>query len=835
MHNKLIKGVCFLLFCLCSIMVYGQKQALNYSVKGVFADSLTHEKEAYATVRVSFYQKPDKLIKAAITDEQGKFEIQLAHPGNYIVSFTSIGKRTVAKGITLTPSHAHHNLGIVYTSDEAELLKGVEIIAQKPLVKAEIDKIAYSIEDDPDSKTNTTLEMLRKVPMVTVDGEDNIKVNGSESFKVHVNGKPNTLMSNNPKEVLRSLPANSIKSIEVITEPGAKYDAEGIGGILNIITVDTKMEGYNVTLGATANNKGLGGYGYGTIQVGKLTLAGNYSYTYFNSPKGFNESGREDFTSDEFKYLSTNGWSKNKGNYQFGNLEASYEIDSLNLITLSANLYGGVYKTHGDSYTQMQNKDLESIYSYNTFKKAENSHHNLNVNLDYQHSFRKSGEYLTASYKYNYTPFGSETRSEYNDLVQVPYELDNQYFDNDAHTSEHTAQLDYVNPINRFHYIDAGVKYILRSNESDSKFFYLEPNGNMHQDMGQSDNFDQDQNIIAAYADYQLKWKKLGFKAGVRYEHTFMDIEYKMRPERNFDANFDDVVPAVNLAYMFSPTSSVRANYNMRINRPSIWYLNPFRDTSNPTLIKYGNPNLDTEKAHLLGLTYSTFSAKFSANIGLNYMFTNNGIESYSFMNDGVQEQTYQNAGKKQSTRLSVWMNYNPGKTTRLSVNLDGGYYDFKSDQLKTHNNGWAGNFFANAQQTLPWDLRFSFYGGGSTKTISLQGNGPSYYYYGMSLSKSFLKEQRLNVSINSSNTFNKYRTYRSETVTETFQSWNYSKSHSMKYGISISWRFGDLKAKVKETARSIHNDDVKTGSGTGEGGGTEGGATGGQGGKRSM
>lgn len=114
--------------------------------------------------------------------------------------------------------------------------------------------------------------MLRKVPLVTVDGEDNIQVNGSSNFKVHVNGKPNTLMSNNPKEVLRSLPANSVKSIEVITEPGAKYDAEGIGGILNIITTDAKMQGYNVTLGANVNNMGLSGYGYGTVQVGKLTL-----------------------------------------------------------------------------------------------------------------------------------------------------------------------------------------------------------------------------------------------------------------------------------------------------------------------------------------------------------------------------------------------------------------------------------------------------------------------------------------------------------------------------------------------------------------------------------
>ena len=829
MHHILIKGVCLLLVCLYPMMTYGQKQALDYSIKGILADSITQEKEAYATVRVSFYHTPSKMVKATITDDQGAFDIKLTHPGNYMVSFTSVGKRTITKGVTLTSSHHLHNFGIVYTSEEAEMLKGVEVVAQKPLVKAEIDKIAYSIEDDPDSKTNTTLEMLRKVPLVTVDGEDNIKVNGSESFKVHVNGKPNTLMSNNPKEVLKSLPANSIKSIEVITEPGAKYDAEGIGGILNIITIGTKMEGYNVTLGANASNKGAGGYGYGTVQVGKLTVAGNYSYSHFDSPKGYNESGREDFTSDPYKFLSTNEWSKNKGNYQFGNLEASYEIDSLNLMTLSANLYGGMFKGNGDSYTEMLSATHDLAYSYHSLRHSKNKFHNFNVNFDYQHSFRKPGEYLTLSYKYNYSPNGSETNTSYTEKQDVPFELKDQFFDNDAHTSEHTAQIDYVNPINRYHYIDAGMKYIFRSNESDSKFFWQQANGTMEQDHNQSNNFDQGQNILAAYADYQLKWKKVGFKAGVRYEHTFMDVKYKLNAERNFNADFNDVVPSVNLAYMFTPTTSLRANYNMRINRPSIWYLNPFRNTSNPTMVKYGNPDLDTEKAHLLGVTYSTFSAKFSANIGLNYMFTNNGIEGYSFMNDGILEQTYRNAGKKQITHLSVWMNWNPGHTTRLSLNLDGSYADFKSDLLHTHNNGFAGNFFANIQQTLPWDLRFSLYGGGSTKSVSLQGNGPSYNYYGMSLSRSFLKDKRLNVSINGSNLFNKYKRYENETVTETFRSWNFNKKHAMKYGISISWRFGDMKTKVKDTVRSINNDDVKEGGTAGDT------STKGQGGKGGM
>lgn len=828
MGTKVFRVVLLILFSTIIGTSYAQRQQSGvYSVKGVLVDSLLNESEPYATIRISTVKNPDKPVKMAVTDEKGKFEEKLNAAGNYIISFTSIGKKTVVRNFSVNDSKKQVDLGTIFTAEATEVLKGVEVVAQKPLVKAEIDKISYSIEDDPDSKTNTTLEMLKKVPLVTVDGEDNIQVNGSSNFKVHVNGKPNTLMSNNPKEVLRSLPANSVKSIEVITEPGAKYDAEGIGGILNIITTDAKMQGYNVTLGGNASNRGIGGYAYGTVQVGKFTVTGNYSYSYNSSPRSYYDSGREDFTSTENKYLNTDGSSKNTGNFQFGNIEGSYEIDTLNLITFSANLFDGKFKNKGESHTEMLNDAREMMYKYNSINNTTSNFGSVGINLDYQHSFKKKGEYLTVSYKFDNSPDGSEANTEYKDITDVPFSLRNQYYDNNAHTSEHTAQIDYVNPINDMHYVDAGMKYILRDNVSDSKYFLQQDNGEMVQSENLSSKFDQGQNILAAYADYQLKWKKFGFKAGVRYEHTFMDVKYDLQPERNFDAGFNDVVPSANLSYMIGNTSSIRANYNMRINRPGIWYLNPFRDESNPTSVSYGNPDLDTEKAHVIGLTYSSFSAKFSMNLGLNYTFKNNGIERYSFMNNGILESTYKNAGKQQNTRLSMWVNWNPGNKTRISINAAGSYADFKSTELDTRNSGFYGNLYGNIQQTLPLDLRLSFYGGGSTPYISLQGKGSSYYFYGLNLSRSFLKEKRLNISIFASNFFNKYQTYGSETLTDTFRSWSNNKNYSLSYGMSISWRFGELKAQVKKTTRSINNDDVKSGGGnssSGSAGGSQGG-----------
>lgn len=821
----------WLLLCSMPMIVGAQTQGTQsqFSVKGVLVDSLSNEGEPYSTIRIMLKSNPQKPVKLAVTGTNGRFNEKLSSAGAYLITFTSVGKTMVQREFSVSETAKTADLGTILISESTEMLKGVEVVAQKPLVKAEVDKITYSIEDDPESKTNSTLEMLRKVPLVTVDGEDNIQVNGSSSFKVYVNGKPNNMMSNNPKEVLKSLPANSVKSIEVITDPGAKYDAEGVGGILNIITTGGGMEGYTVTLNAGVNNNGARASGYGTVQVGKFTVTGNYSYNHQDSPRSYSSGGREDYTSDEYKYLSTEGSSKNKGHFQFGSMEGSYEIDTLNLVSFSMNLMGGSFKNDGSSTTLMQNADRQHAYSYLSRSRGESGWGNVSANFDYQHSFKKKGELFTFSYRYDGSPNNGDVYTSYEDIQDYPYSMDylrDQHYDNDARTDEHTFQMDYTNPITDKHKIDVGVKYILRNNKSD--VVYEKKNDELvyEQDPDLTDSYKQTQNILAAYSDYQLKVGKFGAKAGLRYEHTFMDVKYKLMPEKDFDAGFDDLVPSASFTYQLAPTKTIRANYNMRISRPGIWYLNPFRDTSNPTSISYGNPDLDSEKSHAVAVGFSSFSAKFNVNLNLRYMFVNNGIERYSFMNNGVQESTYGNIGHTSRTSLSLWMNWNPGSKTRLSINASGSYADYKSegDLLQARNHGFAGNLFVNAQQTLPWDLRFSFYGGGGTPSVSLQGKGSSYSYYGFSLSRSFLKEKRLTVSVNASNIFKKYQSYHSHTQTDTFYSWSESKYPQRRYGFNISWRFGELKAQVKKAQRGINNDDVKSGGGGSSEGGGQGG-----------
>lgn len=249
--------------------------------------------------------------------------------------------------------------------------------------------------------------------------------------------------------------------------------------------------------------------------------------------------------------------------------------------------------------------------------------------------------------------------------------------------------------------------------------------------------------------------------------------------------------------------------------------MNPFTDTSNPTAISYGNPDLESEKAHSLSVTFGSFSQKFNVNVSANYSFVNNGIEQYSFIKDGVMNSTYDNIGKSKNINLSLFLNWNMSPKTRFNINGRGAYVDYRSSGLDLKNHGWEGNVFGSFQQTLPWDLRLSLNGGGGTPHISLQGKSSSFYYYAIGLSRSFLKEKRLTISLNSSNLFNKYITFKNNINTSTFCSSTSTRIPMRYYGFNISWRFGELKAQVKKAARSINNDDLKSGGGNaGTGGG---------------
>ena len=719
-------------------------------------------------------------------------------------------------------------------------LQGVEVVKQKSLVKSDIDKITYDIENDPDSKSNTVIEMLRKIPMVTVDGEDNIQVNGSSSFKVYVNNKPNQMMSKSPKEVLKSMPANSIKKIEVITNPGPKYDAEGVGGILNIITHGQGIEGYTATFSGNVSNRGAGGNAYATVKSGKLTMSGNYNYSYSSSPRSYSGGSRKTIgnLTNSSSDIDNEGWSDGNDRFQYGTIEASYEIDTLRLLTASFDLWGDSYKSNSERGAIATSPLTHNqLYRYNTVGNSKSSYTSVYGSLDYQRSFSVEDRLLTLSYRIATEPDKADSYTNYLDMQaaegweDVVQRLKNQRYDNNENTTEHTFQVDYTTPFSKIHTLETGMKYILRNNTSeDDRYEQLALNAvDYTYDTEHSSHYKHRNDIFAAYLGYGLKLKKLSAKVGMRYEHTLQDVEYKLGRGDDFTKHFNDFVPSASIGYKLAQSSNLRLGYDMRIYRPGIWYLNPYIDDTTPTNIRQGNSYLDSEKNHSLSLRYSNFTSKFNINLTLLYGFTENSIESVTKLIPDTQipglknptgkevlYTTYENIGHVEGTSLTAYINWNATKNTRIYMNNRLNYTDM-NDGGTLRNHGWNLYAYGGAQQTLPKDWRLSFNIYTMTPRVTLQGRSSSYSSYSLSIQKSWLKK-RLNLTLSATNFLKKYKYYNSTMDDSYFHSDNWSKSDVQRFSLSISYRIGELKASVRKAERSISNDDVKGGGNNGGG-----------------
>ena len=830
------------------LMISGLLAAQNtantsFQVKGILLDSLTQEGEPYATIKIVKKEAPAKALKMLVTDMKGQFQEKVPGTGNFVMTITSVGRTPIVKDFSVKAGEKLVDFGTLYIVDASNELGQVEIVAQKPLVKADIDKIEYNVQDDPDAQSNSVLEMLRKVPLVTVDGEDNIQVNGSSSFKVYVNGKPNNMMSNNPTEVLKSMPANSIKHIEVITNPGPKYDAEGVGGILNIVTVGSGLEGYTATFSANVSNRGAGGGAFGTIKSGKLTVSARYNYNYNDQPRNYS-SGSQHVTPEAVTENSSNldydGSNKGHGSFQSGSMEASYEIDTLRLVTMSFGLWGGGNKSNGSTdyiATFPENINAAPIYSYSAFNRSKSSWYSIDGGIDYQRLFKVKDRMLTFSYKINTRPQTSDSYTEYEidngynpDWADYLNRLKNQH--NDGEQNTHTFQADYTTPIGKLHTLEAGAKYILRNNSSEDDRFDADDTGKYEYNKDQSSHYKHLNDIIAAYLGYGLKVKRLSGRLGLRYEHTIQDVKYLVGRGEDFTKNFDDVVPSASIGYKLTDMSNLRLGYNMRIYRPGIWSLNPYLNDTDPSYISQGNPKLDSEKSHAFNLSYSNFTQKFNINISARYSFTNNSIENVTrLMPDteieglknptgkDVLYSTYANIGKTRYASVNGYVNWNATPRTRIYMNMSGNYSYLEGSE-GMRNDGWSLFAYGGAQQTLPHDWRISLNVFGQTPWIMLQGKGSSFFDYGLSVNKSFL-DKRLTLSAFASNFFKKYMDQSSTTEGSGFIRESNYKYSRQRFGISVSYRIGELKASVKKAARTISNDDVKSG-GSGSGGGGE-------------
>lgn len=806
------------------------------TVTGRVVDSLSNDPVAYPTITVTDLEM--KPVTAVAGDMNGRFSIDVKAAGSYKLIVSQLSYTPSVTDLELKEGERRVDLGNIPIK-EGITIDDVEIVVQKPLIKVDPDKMTYSVEADPDAEYSTVAEIIRKVPQLSIDGDDNVLLNGQSNYKVLVNGKSSSLMSNNFKEVIKSMPANSVRNIEVITNPSTKYDAEGVGGVINIITNRRTIDGYsgNARLGAGSFDS-YSGSAYISAQMGKFSISANYFYNNNGSPRSTYKSEVERFGANPTIDRMTGG-GNSRYNGQSLSLEASYEIDTFNLVTLSVWGYLGGSSSAMHSMSEKYDTAQKLIERYVRNDESKQSYGSISGNIDYQRTFMKPMKSFTVSYRLEYDPNESSQDSKIGEEDILNYEPFHRRSSNTAAGSEHTLQVDYYDPISQKHNIEAGLKYILRLNTSDTDATIWDAESAvwLPDPLDRSD-LDYTQHIAGLYGGYLFKHDKFTAKAGFRAEGTINTGTAKTSLDGNidFDNNTFNVVPYANISYMLKPSHVLAVSYTQRLMRPGIWYLNPYVNRNTPGYISYGNPDLEAAVSNSFSANYSLFSTAWSLFTGAGASFGNNSIMNYtrstSTPEGELLETSYYNMGKVQNYSMNVSLSYRFRDIVNLYVGVNGSYSIIEGDLSKIP--GGAGvtltelrnegfNYGANfGGSTSLWkNARLSINYGVFSSSITLQGRGSTYQYSSFGLSQRLLKD-KLTLSLSVSNPFTKYNTYRNESSLEgSFRNISESRVQSRRIGFSASFRFGKMNVSVKKARRGIRNDDVMSGGG---GGGGEGG-----------
>lgn len=688
------------------------------------------------------------------------------------------------------------------------------VVAKKDVIKSDGANLTYDMSADPSSKGQTLLDALRKVPMVTVDGEDNVYIKGSSNFKVYTNGKEDPMLSANYKTMFKAMPAESVKKIEVITEPGARYDAEGSGGILNLVTeVRQTRDGYTGSVSLSGSNRNAGGFLYGRMRKGNFTadLNANYTNSVFADQESLQHMDLINNADDVNHHQTTDMEQRFKFRYAGGGLNLSWEPSKNDLFSAG----GDVSWMSGDvtkltTVNSMYNRAGKLIWSTSQDGSVDIKDLNASGNAAYRHNFGRVDNSLSVAYRFNFGNTGMDL-SYLNSLIagdvtRMPYEKSK----NDNYIRQHTVNADYENVLAGKHTLQTGVKGVFRRNSNLSLTEYGTDENNMMPSTDGDGHVNQVQDIYAIYAAYKGMFGNFSANAGLRYEHTHMGLDFRDRTYPNFRANLDDVVPDAAVAYMFAPANTLRLAYQMRIWRPTVNQMNPtvFKVTENYATV--GNPDLSSERYNSVSLTYSNFGRVLGGNVSATYSRSDNTIESLEYVEDAVIYNTYGNFGRKNTFNLTGFLNWNI--TPKMSASVSGSliYDDVKDVRHNLHNSGWNGNYNITWNYSGPWRMNYNVYGGQSTGNVFLQGKSHGWYYYGLSVKKNFLKDDALSVTVNAGNFFTKYQKYISESVMGDYSRRNESRSRNWYVGLSISWNFGHLKDEVKQAGRGIDTNDTK-------------------------
>jgi len=783
-------------------------------IYGAVIDGENNQPVEYASVAL-VDPKTGKPVDGAVCDGEGKFVITKVAEGTYTISVTFIGyEPKEISSITVAEKNDDVNLGLVKLIGAPKILNEVVVEGQKELIEERVDRMIYNAEVDQTTRGGDASDVLQRVPMLSVDLDGNVSLRGSQNVTVLINNKPSTIMASSVSDALKQIPADQIKSVEVITSPSAKYDAEGSGGIINIITKKNTLQGATLSIDGSAGYRGSNLSVNGNYRTGKMGFSlGGFGRSEYNVTGSFDNRQRttNGTTVSDNIQRADNLSQRLFGRYKLG---WDYDIDKKNSLAASVQFGARNGKNFQDNFHTESYTDGALMTSTLRDVETKDLSNNVDVNLTYTHLYDKpQREFsLLALYSKN---------NRNNDYSSATSEVDGSanpsgYKNlNSSYNREMTLQADYQTPIGTKQMIELGGKDIVRSAFSDYTYF-VDPNGSGNfvpsANATLTNNLNYNQNIVAGYLSYTLSLPKgYSVKAGTRYEYTTIQAYTRTEEDINIPS-YGVMVPSVNVSKKLK-SGTLKAAYNRRIQRPSIQYLNPNIQASNPVNISSGNPELNPEYTNNYEVSYSTYIKSTSLNFSSFVRNTTGAIQRVGQTTaiEGQILTTYQNIGTENAYGLSVFANVNIG-----NLSLNGGsdaYYQVLDNGIGTHNEGWvvSGRAFGSYKLPKGWGLQlFSFYRG---NRVQLQGSQGGFGMYSLAIKKD-LKDKRGSLGFGAENFFTPSTRIRNYLTTSTIDQNSLTIMHRLSFKVTFSYRIGKMSVDARPRRRkTINNDDLKEGS----------------------
>ncbi|SIO46457.1 TonB-dependent receptor domain-containing protein [Chitinophaga niabensis] len=798
-------------FLALSLNIFSQ-QNKNGKITGKILSSAGKQPVEYATITVTDLST-GKIASGAVTNAGGTFVINALNTGSFKVMVDFLGyDKKIIDSVMITNAKSSRDLGTIYLSVHSRSLNEV-VITSHTIVENKIDRVVYNVANDVTSQGGVATDVLKKVPQVTVDLDGNVELQGNPNIRFLINGKPSSMFGNSLADALASIPASQIKSIEAITSPGAKYDAQGTGGIINIILKDNKMQGINGSVNLSAGTR---------LENGSVNLNvrhNNFGMNFFFSGNAqlssSTPSSQDRHSIDSIAGTTTRLLQNGVADFRRSAYESGLGFDWN--ISKTDNLSGAFSYDHFRNNSEGLTKQQQQVREFNNpfadttdmirRSATRNRMHALDWDLAYKKKFKKEGQELDVLYSASYgSPF-----SYY--LLVLP---DVRSFSNNpGKDKENNLAIDYTHPVNNNFTIETGLKAIFYdiSNTADVHTYDKTAN-DYFPDPTQTYSFNYKMNVYGGYLSATFSIARfLDIKAGGRYEHTHVNADFTGTNVPSYGNFF----PSVILSHKFNKDQSLKLSYTKRLERPEGGELNPFLNLSDPHNINTGNPLLKPEIGNNMELGYNRiFEKGGNIYIALMERINTNDIKQYTtfYPDFQVGDSVYKNVSV--SKRTNVGAEYNTGLiingaapvTQQLSMrgnlmlfnrfvvnDLEGG--------RQTSGLNWRLNM--NASYRFPENLVAEVFGEYRSAFNNIQGRQPQSLSYTFAFRKQFWNKNA-SIGFTATNPFNQYIHQRTTINAANYSSVAERQIPYRSFGISLMYKFGKLQFKEKEADNNYLN-----------------------------